>query len=207
MILTLHIELPDLDEIFDSGCPVPIARKGDKWQTSCLGKMCKEKGIYVIHHDRRVIYVGKTEGGSMNYGMRLRREFQENAAQGKHIYPKLSSLITPPDIKTTFYPILEIIKRMQFEGQIYRPDQMIGIFEIAMINHLEPQLQQHFFRGVAKMLVRFTKERGMKPLTEHEIDDFTVNVGRIVKDYHSRTPIQDSVIAEEKIKHNSSDDK
>ena len=83
MKLVIEIDLPEREEIIQSGCPVPIARRGERWNSSCLGAMSKEKGVYVIHHNETVIYVGKTDGRSMGFGMRLRREFQENAAQGK----------------------------------------------------------------------------------------------------------------------------
>lgn len=200
MRVTLHIDLPEPDEILNSGCPVPIARKGEKWETFCLGEMRKQKGVYVIHHNRKIIYIGKTDGVSMNYGMRLRREFQENAAQGKHIFPKLSSLTTPPEIKVCFFPILEIMKRMQFEKHVYRPDQMIGTFEIAMINYLEPELQQHFFRAVGKTIETFMNQQsGHKPLTQQERDEFAAIIRNTVKEHHSRKPIQDSFIPAERV--------
>src|ERR1035437_9798975 len=50
------------------------------------------------HYGGSIKYVGKSGSPSMSYGMRLRREFQETASGGKHIYPKLALLSVPPDI-------------------------------------------------------------------------------------------------------------
>ena len=183
MKLTVCIDLPEREEIVGSGCPVPIARKSEKWNTSCLGNMKKEKGVYVIHHNEKIIYVGKTDGPSMNFGMRLRREFQENASQGKHIYPRLSSLSTPPAIKATFYNIPEIIKRMNFEGHFHRPDQMIGIFEMLMISYLEPELQQHFFDAVTKTTEEAAmKFLGVKPLSQDGRAELRARIARAIKE-------------------------
>ena len=75
MKLVIEIDLPEAREVLKSGCSVPIASKGVTWSASCLGEMAKKKGVYVIHHVGEILYVGKTEGPTMDFGTRLRREF------------------------------------------------------------------------------------------------------------------------------------
>jgi hypothetical protein len=115
----------------------------------------KAKGVYVIHHAGEIVYVGKTESPTMDFGTRLRREFQESAANGKHIFPKLTLLIIPPNIMAHFYTISEIQQRIK-SNEPYRPDQLIAVFETAMINHLNPKLQQHFMKATSKQIRRAT---------------------------------------------------
>ncbi|MGC2697781.1 MAG: hypothetical protein WA738_18495 [Candidatus Angelobacter sp.] len=166
MKLTIEIDLPEAQDILQSGCPVPIARKGVTWKASCLGKMSKGKGVYVIHHANQIVYVGKTEGPTMDFGTRLRREFQETAANGKHIYPKLSLLPIPPLIMAHFYTISEIQQRIK-SNEPYRADQLMAVFETAMINHLDPNLQRHFMNATANRIRKVLKvELGREPSEE-----------------------------------------
>jgi hypothetical protein len=39
----------------------------------------------------------------MSSGARLRRQFQQGASSGKHNYPKLASLPSPPDIMVSVF--------------------------------------------------------------------------------------------------------
>jgi hypothetical protein len=155
MKLVIEIDLPEANEIISQGCPVPIARKGEPWKASCLGAMSKRKGVYVLHHAGQIIYVGMTEKPSMDFGTRLRREFQESASQGRHIFGKLCLLPTPPAIMAHFYTHDEIRERMRFNGSIPRPDWMVALFEMAMISHLVPHLQRHIATAIAKMALKY----------------------------------------------------
>src|SRR6266571_9267497 len=80
--ITLRIEfsIPPPHEPLKSVCSVPIARRGESWSEACLGPKGKDQGVYVIRHGDKIIYVGKTDGPSMSFGIRLRREFQESAS-------------------------------------------------------------------------------------------------------------------------------
>jgi hypothetical protein len=44
----------------------------------------------------------------MSFGIRLRREFQESASGGKHLYTQLVSLGVPPQIMVSLIPAAEI---------------------------------------------------------------------------------------------------
>jgi hypothetical protein len=152
--MKIEIALPDADEIITQGCPVPIARRNETWSATCLGSMKKERGVYVIHHAGRIKYVGKTDGPTMDFGTRLRREFQETASGNKHNYPKLNALIIPPTIMVHCFPGSVIKQRIKTDGKELSSFQLIGIFETAMIYHLDPEFQEHHIMAMAITFAR-----------------------------------------------------
>ncbi len=123
------------------GYSVPLARKGDTWSEESLGQFAKDQGVYVIHHDGVVKYVGKTDGPSMSFGMRLRREFQETASQRRHIYPKLEALKVPPDIKGYFFPAERIRSLVSADVTTMTDTQRIEIFEVVLAQVYKPEFQ------------------------------------------------------------------
>ena len=116
------------------GVPCSVSDQGRTWKESCLGERAKETGVYVIHHGGAIKYVGKTGSPSMSYGMRLRREFQETASSGKHIYPKLALLTVTPDIMVSFFSGKDIEKLVCAEGMSLTSFEKIEIFETAAIH-------------------------------------------------------------------------
>jgi len=137
----MDITIPDKNEIFKDSVSVPIAHRGVSWYQSCLGNYASEKGVYVIHHRNSIKYIGKTNGASMSFGMRLRRHFQESAAGSKHTYPMLAGLNTPPTIKVKMLPLRKIKKYITHEiGNINELD-LIPLFEAALIVAYKPKFQ------------------------------------------------------------------
>ena len=120
---------------------VALAPKGDSWFQACLGDSASDKGVYVIHHRNSIKYVGKTNGASMSFGMRLRRHFQESAARSKHTYPKLSGLSCPPAIKVKMFPLKEIKSYIEHDVARVNELDLIPLFEAALIVSLKPQFQ------------------------------------------------------------------
>src|SRR4051812_10809985 len=100
----IKVSVPPPHNLLSSLCDVAIAKRGVSWSERCLGADGKKQGVYVIHHGDTIIYVGKTNGRSMTFGVRLRREFQESASGGRHIYPKLAALKTPPALAVCLLP-------------------------------------------------------------------------------------------------------
>ena len=168
--MKLEIELPDAGEILKVGRVVPIARKKEAWSSACLGGIQKEKGVYVIHYAGRIMYVGKTDGPKMDFGTRLRREFQETASQNKHIYPKLCALPVPPDIVVHCFPLSVIKQLVKAADRELHSFQLVGIFETALIYHLEPELQEHHVNAVAHQVGKvITKLIGSEPNAEKKL--------------------------------------
>lgn len=140
--MKVEVQIPPKDKVLAGGYSVPLARKGATWSENSLGTHAKDQGVYVIHHAGRVKYVGKTDGPSMSFGIRLRREFQETASQRKHIYPKLEALKVPPDIKVYFFPTEEIRSLVSAEGTTLTDIQRIAILEVVLEQMYEPEFQK-----------------------------------------------------------------
>jgi hypothetical protein len=139
--MNIMIEVPPREEALSGGCSVPVSRAGVGWSESCLGSAAKEQGVYVIHHSRRIKYVGKTDGPTMSFGMRLRREFQESASQRRHIYPRLEALLVPPEIRVFFF-FAERIRTMVSSSDVALDDnQRIAILETVLTQLWRPDFQ------------------------------------------------------------------
>jgi hypothetical protein len=139
--MEVEVRVPEKGEALAQGLIVPLARKGTRWAAASLGSHEKDQGVYVVHHDGEVKYVGKTDGPSMYFGMRLRREFQETASQRRHIYPKLEALEVPPDIMVSLFPV-EVIRNFIFVDGIGLTDHgLIAIFEAVLIQAYKPEFQ------------------------------------------------------------------
>lgn len=147
--MKLEIEVPPKEVILSDGTELKLAPKGKSWSKKNLGNHKNERGVYIIHHDKKIRYVGKTDGPTMNFGIRLRREFQETASQGKHNYPRLKKLQTPPPIYVCFFntdDLRELIKTTiaNFESS----DQgIIETMEQVFICAYEPEWQ----RGISNL--------------------------------------------------------
>jgi hypothetical protein len=88
----------------------------------------------------------------MSFGMRLRREFQESASGGKHIYPKLASLVDPPAIMVSLFSAADIdgfVRSSDLKLNVY---QAIDIFEAVLIQAYQPDFQRHYEKQTAAYL-------------------------------------------------------
>jgi hypothetical protein len=137
----IEFSIPPPHELLKSVCSVPIARRSESWFEGCLGPEGKKQGVYVIHHGDRIIYVGKTDGPSMSFGVRLRREFQESASGGRHIFPKLAALQNPPGISVYLLATSSIRKMVTIEGTTLTDTELIPICEAVLIAAYRPELQ------------------------------------------------------------------
>lgn len=139
--MRIEFSVPSPHDLLRSLRNVPIARRGQSWSESCLGPDGKKQGVYVIHHGEKIIYVGKTDGDSMTFGVRLRREFQESASGGRHIYPKLAALQTPPEIGVCLLPA-NAIREMVSLHDLEVPDlALVPICEAVLIAAYKPLFQ------------------------------------------------------------------
>ncbi len=137
----ITVEAPPVPDILRRGIPVPIARAGERWSESSLGRYAKLKGVYVIHHAGRIEYVGMTERNAMYFGMRLRREFTESGSGRRHIYPKLEALEVPPEIMVSFFPPDEVRDLVTPIGTAPTDTHLIAVLEAAWIGAYQPEFQ------------------------------------------------------------------
>lgn len=140
--MSFSIEIPTFKAILQRGLPITLAPRGSSWSELSLGHARGEIGVYVIHHDGAIKYVGKTSGRKMSFGIRLRRHFQE-AAAGDHTYPRLAEINTPPEIQVSLFSLSEILEFVTFRKEIKGPwlSEVIPLFESALIVALEPEFQ------------------------------------------------------------------
>jgi len=139
--MQIQFSVPPSQSLLTTSLPVPIARRGESWSEACLGPNRKNQGVYIIFHGAQVIYVGKTDGPSMSFGMRLRREFQETASSGRHIYPKLAALTTPPNVQVSMLATADIRKMVSLSGLVLADSDLIGPCEAILIAAYRPVFQ------------------------------------------------------------------
>jgi hypothetical protein len=79
--MRISIEVAAKAQIVNVGFTVQVAAGGVRWSKSQLGDYADKSGVYILHTDGRILYVGKTtEGDYGTFGERLRRHFQEKAS-------------------------------------------------------------------------------------------------------------------------------
>jgi len=73
-----------------------IAETGTEWLKSQLGHYADKSGVYIIHSNGEILYVGKTTTGKFGtFAERLRRQCQEKASGNSPLFQHLCTLTTP----------------------------------------------------------------------------------------------------------------
>ncbi|MDB4662913.1 hypothetical protein OAE61_04705 [Verrucomicrobiales bacterium] len=94
--MEVKISIPTKAQIFSGGFEIATAIEGASWSKSQLGDYGSKSGVYVLHSDGRILYIGKTtEGEYGNFGERLRRHFQEKASQNSRVHKLLVGQTNP----------------------------------------------------------------------------------------------------------------
>ena len=140
--MRIEIDIPHREVILNGGLSVKMAGLGESWSELQLNEYREMRGVYVIHHDGRIRYVGKTDGPTMTFGDRLRREFNYSAAQGKGVYAKLAGLSVPPEIKVVFYTPELLAPLVLCQGFSASETGTIRIAEQAFICAYDPDFQK-----------------------------------------------------------------
>ena len=140
--MKIEFSIPQPRELLPLLRSVPIAVRGQSWSETCLGTGAKDQGVYVIHHGDTILYVGKTDGDKMTFGVRLRREFQESASGGRHIFPKLAALKRPPDLAVYLFPASAIGKIVSVHGLDVSSTALIPVLEAVLIAAYKPVFQK-----------------------------------------------------------------
>lgn len=140
--MQIQIDIPGKKVILDGGLSVRLAGPHESWSEFQLNEYRHMNGVYVIHHDNRIRYVGETHGPTMTFGDRLRREFNYSAAQGKGLYPKLAKLTVSRDIKVVFYAPKSLAGLFRGTGLNISEIGMIRIAEQAFIAAYDPDFQK-----------------------------------------------------------------
>lgn len=84
------VNVPIKAQILCGGFIVKTAIGGNSWSKLQLGDYADKSGVYVLHADGRILYVGKTtEGEFGTFGERLRRHFHDKASQNSRVHQLL----------------------------------------------------------------------------------------------------------------------
>lgn len=140
--MKVHICVPSRDSVLVRNLAVQLAPKGQSWLKSQLREYADDQGLYIIHQEGEVLYVGKTDGPTMTFGARLRREFQATASKGRHIYPKLEKLSTPPGILVSFITLPEVRELVYSEEVALDDFAKIAVLEQTLVQVYNPKFQE-----------------------------------------------------------------
>jgi hypothetical protein len=134
----IKISIPQKKDVLKATCSLRTV--SGKWLQTCLKSMEGERGVYIFHKGMEVLYVGKTGGKTMTFGIRLRRHFQKKAAQKGRIW-KLLKKYEPVGVS---FIIDEQICRRITGARINTKqleDEGIRLMEAALILCWEPIFQ------------------------------------------------------------------
>lgn len=134
----MTISIPQKQNALKATCSLRTV--SGRWLQTCLKSMEGERGVYIFHKGMQVLYVGKTGGKTMTFGIRLRRHFQKKAAQKGRIWRLLKkhepvgvSFIIADEIARRIKGVRINTKRLE--------DEAIRLMEAALILCWEPIFQ------------------------------------------------------------------
>ncbi|MBM3946369.1 MAG: hypothetical protein FJ315_03070 [SAR202 cluster bacterium] len=136
---SIKINVPPFAKVTSKSVKVSVSPRGCSWAGTQLGNYAKKQGVYIFHQNGKPLYVGKTNGRSMSFGMRLRRHLQESAAGSKHTYPKLAALSQP--FFASFIPTEVVRRRVQCQDYKLSDQSKVNIFEQALQGAYKPSFQ------------------------------------------------------------------
>lgn len=88
--MSVKVTIPIKAQILSGGFEVHAASDGASWSKVQLGEYAAKSGVYVLHSNGKILYVGKTTVGEYgNFGERLRRHFHEKASQNSRVHKLL----------------------------------------------------------------------------------------------------------------------
>jgi hypothetical protein len=89
--MRIRADIPSKAQLINGGFPCRVAPKGQSWPKSQLGDYSDKKGVYILHSNGQLLYVGKTTDGDFgNFGDRLYRHFSESASNNSRVYRLLA---------------------------------------------------------------------------------------------------------------------
>jgi|SRR5690554_2795438 len=134
--MQLTISIPTRAQIINGGFDISIASPGEAWSKSQLGDYSGKSGVYILHSNGRIIYIGKTtEGDYGNFGERLRRHCQEKASNNSPLYQALLAETNP--VKAYLLDLMDIdmmidqgpLTLSQVRKALIMEQALIGIYE------------------------------------------------------------------------------
>ena len=88
--MQLTVNIPTRAQIVNGGFRLTIAKSGTKWNKAQLGHYADKKGVYILHSNGEILYVGKaTKGTFGTFSERLRRQCQEKPSGNSALFQAL----------------------------------------------------------------------------------------------------------------------
>ncbi len=85
--MQLNVSIPTRAQIINGGFVVTVARSGTEWLKAQLGDYADKSGVYILHSNARILYIGKTTHGTFGtFAERLRRHCQEKASGNSRVF-------------------------------------------------------------------------------------------------------------------------
>ena len=136
----VHIKLKPKRFYFMNAMPLMVG--GGTGFRKALGNQAKKQGVYVIFsRTGKAIYVGKTSGDKMDFGIRLYRHARKAAAgKNRKVYNRLKE--TEDKARVSMIDTEVIRKHFVTRNLKLGKRVLIGLMELALIQYLEPELQR-----------------------------------------------------------------
>lgn len=133
------ISVPLKADLLGKSKEVYIAsNKGEKWDKHQVGEFVHQRGIYIIHSNNNVLYVGQTTKPNSwaSFGNRLRRHFQKCASNNSHLHKKLAELDF--SIHCSFITLNEVDNMICSDERQINMERKVKILEQILIESLGP---------------------------------------------------------------------
>jgi hypothetical protein len=94
--MRLLATIPIRAQIINGGFVLTIAKAGTEWSKMQLGYYADKSGVYILHANGEILYVGKATTGKFGtFAERLRRQCQEKASNNSPLFQHLCTHTTP----------------------------------------------------------------------------------------------------------------
>jgi len=146
--MQLSISIPTRAQIVNGGFALTIAATGTEWLKNQLGDYADKSGVYILHSNGKILYIGKTTQGKYGtFAERLRRHCQELASGNSKVHQCLRK---QTDTVRAYLFDLEDIDMMIDQGPMsLSPVRKALIMEQALIGIFEPPENRADAAGLA----------------------------------------------------------
>jgi hypothetical protein len=141
----LTATIPTRAQIVNGGFELTIAKAGTSWNKSQLGHDADKKGVYILHANGEILYVGKTTKGQFGtFAERLRRQCQEKAAGNSPLFNALCAC-APFLVRAYLFDLDDLDMMIDSGPMKLAPDRKALIMEQLLIGvYLPPHNRADF---------------------------------------------------------------
>ncbi|MCI0504490.1 MAG: GIY-YIG nuclease family protein [Gammaproteobacteria bacterium] len=135
--MQISITVPTKAQIINGGFSIAISAHGTEWLKGQLGDYADRSGVYIIHSNGKILYIGKTTQGDYGtFGERLRRHCQEKASRNSQLFQSLLAQKTP--VRAYLLDLSDLDMMIDQGPMTLSPVRKALIMEQALIGIYEP---------------------------------------------------------------------